>query len=107
MTDCIVDRAKITDYLLDLDHPDGASKAKFFIAGGFSPANPEQLIAALKARFADNTPTAESVDRFGGCRISIDAPLRVPDGRKPVVRSVWKIDRGQATPRLITAYPID
>jgi hypothetical protein len=31
----------------------------------------------------------------------------VPDGRAPMVRTVWTIDEGQTLPRLITAYPLD
>ena len=31
MTDCIVDDFKIKNYLLDINHPVGGGKAKFFL----------------------------------------------------------------------------
>jgi hypothetical protein len=37
----------------------------------------------------------------------IDAPMEVPDGRSPMVRSVWGVDEGETVPHFITAYPID
>ncbi len=104
---CIVAPEKITKYLLDLDHRDGAAKAKFFIGGGFSPDDPEALAEALKRHFRQNKPTERSPDRFGGERLVIDAPMEGPDGRSPNVRSVWGIDEGETVARLITAYPID
>ena len=44
-------------------------------------------------------------DGLGGERLVIDAPMEVPDGRRPVVRSVWGIDEGETVARFITAYP--
>jgi hypothetical protein len=32
--------------------------------------------------------------------------METPDGRKPVVRSVWFIEHGSQTPRFVTAYPL-
>jgi hypothetical protein len=104
---CIVATEKITQYLLNLDHSDGAGKAKFFIGGGFSPDEPEALAEALKRHFRENMPTEHKPDRFGGERLVIDAPMGVPDGRSPMVRSVWGIDKGQAVARLLTAHPLD
>jgi len=107
VTDCVIDDAKIRNYLLNIDHKDGGPKAKFFIAGGFSLDDPAPFVAALKQHFLENPPTTEKTDNFGGVRITIDAPMAVPDGRTPMVRTVWKIGEGQTLPRLISAYPID
>jgi len=107
LTDCIIDDAKVRDRLLNLDHEDGAPKAKFFIAGGFSRDDPAPFVDALRRHFLENELTTKKPDNFGGIRITIDAPMRVPDGRAPMVRTIWKIDDGQTMPRLISAYPID
>lgn len=104
---CSVARDKITKYLLNLDHPTGGPKARFFIGGGFSPDAPKALAEALKRHFRENMPTEHKPDRFGGERLVIDAPMGVPDGRSPMVRSVWGIDKGQAVARLLTAHPLD
>jgi hypothetical protein len=107
MTECRVDESKIVDYLLNLNHPDGAAKAKFFLGGGFSRDNPSALADALKYHYKNNEPKEKYPDRFGGMRFVFEAPMRVPDGRKPNVISVWTIDDGEIVPRLITAYPGD
>ena len=31
--------------------------------------------------------------------------LEAPDGRRPLVRTVWILAKGSAEPRLVTAYP--
>jgi hypothetical protein len=72
VTDCIVEDAKVRDYLLNLDHEDGATKAKFFIAGGFARDEPAPFIAALRQHFLENTPTSKKPGRFGGVRIRVD-----------------------------------
>jgi hypothetical protein len=107
VTDPVISEAKIRDYLLNVDHPDGTSKARFFINGGFSPENPSELTEALVRHFVDNKDARiiNRPDKFGGIRIIVDAPMLVPDGRKPLDRSVWVIDEGVIQPRLITALP--
>ena len=107
MIDCIIEDAKVRDYLLNPSHEDGAPKARFFIDGGFSRDEPAPFVAALRRHLLENSPTTRKPDNFGGVRITVDAPMIVPDGRAPRVRTVWKIDEGQTLPRLITAYPID
>ena len=48
---------------------------------------------------------------FGGTLIQdidteVEGELPAPDGRRPRVRTVWQVDKGQIAPRLITAYPL-
>jgi hypothetical protein len=42
-----------------------------------------------------------------GMRYVIEGLLCTPDGRNPVVRTVWILDDEAKVPRLVTAYPID
>jgi hypothetical protein len=72
----LVEREKILDYLLNLDHRYGASKARFFGAFGFRRDAWEVLRDAL-------------------CE----------HGRRPPICTVWQLDANQTAPRLITAYP--
>jgi hypothetical protein len=44
----VVDREKITEYLLNREHPDNGGKADFFIALGFSIDNWETLADGLR-----------------------------------------------------------
>lgn len=95
--------SKIHDYLLSFSHPVGGSKAIFFIDHGFrieqAPIFAEALIRHAQLEVARIVP-----DRFG-IKYLIDAAMLTPDGRSPIVRSVWIIDTASDAPRLVTAYP--
>jgi len=41
-----------------------------------------------------------------GTKYVIQGRLATPDGRNPVVRSVWIIEKGEIGARLVTAYPV-
>lgn len=99
-----VDRAKIADYLLSLTHPDGRSKAEFFMRFGFKVEEWETLAKALREVGISN-PVTSLVESPHGTRYTVDGLLRAPDGRTPMVRTVWIVESG-SPPRLITAYPL-
>lgn len=99
-----VDREKITDYLLSPSHPDGAGKAAFFTGYGFRAEEWEVFAKALR-NHGQTHPVVKVVDSNFGSRYAIDGILETPDGRQPLVRTVWILDKGSTGPRLITAYP--
>lgn len=101
-----VDREKLTDYLLCFSHPDGGSKAEFFARFGFRVEDWQVLAEALRRHGADND-VVNTVDSAYGPRYAVDGPLETPDGRNPLVRTVWIIEKGSAGPRLITAHPLE
>lgn len=108
MTDCIVEDSKIKNYLLDINHPVGGGKAKFFLAGGFSPDEPALFAEALKRHLHEHHTAAKtSKTSLGARRLVIEGAMTMPDGRAPEVRTIWDIDPGQKSPRLITAYAVD
>ena len=88
----LVEREKITEYLLNTEHLYGASKARFFSQFGFYPTDWEAMAQALREH---------------GQRYEVDGELNTPDGRTPRVRTVWQLDHGEVAPRLITAYPLE
>lgn len=100
----IVERNKVVDYLLNDSHADGAPKADFFRRFGFDRYDWETLAKALTLHGASGQ-VAKTVTSSYGTRYSVDGILETPDGRNPVVRTVWIIERGGKTPRLITAHP--
>ena len=102
----VVEREKITGYLLNFEHRYGASKARFFGGFGFHPEAWDVLAAALLEHGRSNEVTGVHETGFGP-RYEVDGPLRVPDQRRPRVRTVWQIDAGGSAPRLITAYPLE
>jgi hypothetical protein len=100
----IVFEAKIVGYLLKLDHEDGGSKARFFLRCGFTPENWCAMADALRDHARENPVVGLDVNPFGR-KFEVDGPLRTPSGQRPMVRSVWMIDFGESTPRLVTAFP--
>jgi len=84
-----VEEKKITGYLLSDTHPQGRSKAVFFRAFGFVPAQWQELAAALVAQGAAGT---------------VVSTLVLPDSTQYAVEGELSALDGRA-PRLITAYP--
>lgn len=100
----IVEREKIVDYLLNPAHRYGASKARFFAGFGFQTDAWEVLAAALRERACAHDVRREKDTGFGP-RYQVEGSLAAPDGRRPLVRTIWQMDEGQLAPLLITAYP--
>ncbi len=42
-----------------------------------------------------------------GPRFEVEGKLETPDGRAPLIRTVWQMDKDAVAPRLITAYPLE
>ena len=101
-----IERQKIAEYLLNPTHRYGASKARFFIEFGFEQGSWEELAAALREH-ARNNEVVRCKDTPFGPRFEVDGELRTPSGERPVVRSVWQMDKGEIAPRLITVYPLE
>ena len=97
--------AKIVEYLLSVTHPGGFGKALFFRRYGFRTESWEVLAAALRRHAIDHEVRKREVARFGE-RFVVEGEIATPDGRRPMVRSVWFIERGEEIPRFVTAYPL-
>jgi hypothetical protein len=95
---------KLQDYLLNLEHERGGSKAALLLSFGYEPENWQVLEDDLRKYHlaADVTTTRETIY---GQRYEIQATLLAPDGRSVTVRSIWQIDKGTDYPRLITLFP--
>ena len=97
-------KAKVVKYLLSPTHPEGAGKAEFFAAMGFRQEEWRVLADALH-RVARDFPVTKSMTSPHGWKYIIEGVLPTPSGQAPIVRTVWIIDAGADTPRLVTAYP--
>lgn len=102
----LVEREKIEDYLLNTAHRYGASKAAFFGAFGFRGADWEVFAQALREQGRTH-PVTKVRDTAFGPRYEIDGELIAPNGRRPRIRTVWQLDKGERTPRFITAHPLE
>ena len=96
---------KIVQYLLNLDHPKGGPKARYFLAFGFNASQPLQLAEALLAQREAHGLTTRLTEVAGRKRLVCEGPVVAPDGRRPHVRTVWQLYEGVAW-RLITAVPL-
>ena len=96
---------KVTAYLLSPANPRGRSKAHFFLGFGFRTDGWERLAKALEVHAASYEVT-RVIETSYGPRYYVEGPIETPDGRNPVVRTVWQVDLGSTHPRLITAHPL-
>ena len=102
----VIEREKMVGYLLNATHRYGASKARFFAAFGFSLEQWPLLAAALHDHARQHEVSRVRETGFGP-RYEVEGALTAPDGRRPHVRAVWQMGKGQLAPRLITAYPLE
>jgi hypothetical protein len=100
----LVEREKITEYLLNPEHPDNGGKASFLITLGFDRENWEILATAL-CELVLNSDVELSMETIHGKKYIVDGRIETPVRRTPMVRTIWIIDRGADAPRLVTAYP--
>jgi hypothetical protein len=99
-----VESSKLTHYLMSLDHRDGKTKAMFFMRFGFSRLQVEVLELAL-LKHAATQPVVEVKHSEHGVKYVLECSVESPDQRNPCIRSVWIVDTGQLSPRLVTAHP--
>jgi len=99
-----VEPAKLTDYLLNPDHPVGGDKAAFLVRFGFRPGAWRALEAALLAHARAGEVIGERQSRYGR-HYTVEGPLETPDGRNPTIRTAWMIESGERRPRFVTAHP--
>lgn len=87
----VIYEKKITDYLLNVQHPDGKSKAAFFIKGGFEIENWSALAhALLQHPFAHDVFPIQKTDH--GVKYTVKCAMTTPSGRAPCIVSVWMDD---------------
>jgi hypothetical protein len=93
-----IDRRKLTEYLLNRNHPDATGKSAFFRDryGSSWERLRDDLFEHVEGAVAEVEETRH------GTRYVIEAPLS-----GALVRSVWMIRTGESFPRLVTAYPIE
>lgn len=100
-------RAKIERYLLNLDHPDGGGKARFFRGHGYTPLDWERLARDLVRHGQTHPVAGVRPGHEGGGSYSVVGALLLPDGERRRVLTAWYIAAGDDTPYLSSAYPQD
>jgi hypothetical protein len=100
-----VDDSKLTEYLLNLAHPTGGAKARFFVSVGFSVERIDEFKTALRAHAAQNKIAKVEPHPYGEKSV-VECHMTTPSGAQPCVRVVWNDHADGAPPRLITAHPL-
>ncbi len=100
----IVSKEKLIDYLLNFDHHDGRSKASFYQKFGFERTNYMDLIVALKRIIAENDFDS-CIETHFGKKYIVYGYLDSKRQPKPMLKTVWQINKNDKFPYLITAYP--
>jgi hypothetical protein len=104
LDEAYVEPAKLTDYLLNRNHPIGGDKAAFLYRFGFRASAAHVLRSALLAHAADARVVAIRTTPYGR-HFTLEGVLKTPDGRNPIVRTAWMIGLDERRPRFLTAYP--
>ena len=100
----LVEERKVRDYLMNMTHPDGMTKARFFFGKGYRIDKWRRLADDLRQHGQSND-VVDVVDSPFGSRYAVEGLLRTPSDENVRLVTVWIIEKGAATPRLVTAYP--
>ena len=104
LENALVPENKILQYLLNLNHPGGQNKARFFARFGFTQKTIYEFKNALLEICRDNQVLTVITTQFGSKYI-IEGKLKTPDGRNPIITTVWIVENNSKIPKLVTAYP--
>ena len=94
---------KLRDYLFSLSHSAGRSKARFFLAVGYSIENPEILERDLLS-IAHEVEVIEVERSKHGVKYVIEGQVEAPRGHPIRLLTIW-ITEEDHPPRFVTAYP--
>ncbi|KAM3094075.1 DUF6883 domain-containing protein [Phormidesmis sp. 146-35] len=100
----LIEPEKLVEYLLNIDHHRGGTKAKLLLRFGYSPVNWQQLEADIRRYHLEMNVNLIRETPYG-TRYEISANLQTPTNESLTVKTVWQIDQGQDFPRLITLVP--
>lgn len=101
----IVEDSKIAGYLLNLQHPDGRSKAGFFLRAGFGPDQAEEFRELLLRQAMWHQVSKTEQTKFG-TKYIIDGIVETPHHFSFNLRTVWMLGADSEQPKLVTAYPL-
>lgn len=95
---------KLTRYLLNFDHSEGASKAIFYEAMGFKLSNADELETELLRLVCEND-IHSVIENQHGTKYVVIGLFQGKQERTRLLKTVWLIEKNKEFPRLITAYP--
>jgi hypothetical protein len=101
----VAEVAKVRDYLLNLDHPDGGSKAVWFHSLGYTRSDWIHLSNDL-LEMARNCKDFDTETTPFGVKYKTTGKVGRDGFRPGLILAVWIVENDDP-PRLVTAYPIE
>ena len=101
----VADKSKVRDYLLNLEHPDGGSKAVWFHNRGYL-RDQWQLLADDLLAIARNCKFFDTESNPYGIKYIATGNIGRPGHTIEPVLTVWIVE-DSSPPRLVTSYPKD
>jgi len=95
---------KLSGCLLNLAHPVGGPKARWFIALDYQPDNPDQLETDLLEIVRNSSDYVDEQTAFG-VKYVVRGQVESPTGSLANVCTVWITETNGPQPRLVTVYP--
>jgi hypothetical protein len=99
----LIEDRKLSEYLLNINHPDGKNKAMFFAA---NKLDKESLKNLLLLQVKENE-VKEVITLEFGTKYIIESKVKSPNSSTFILRSVWIVYLNEKFVKLITAYPIN
>jgi len=100
----VIPEAKLRDYILNPDNPDGRAKAAFLTRLGYSREEWVRLELDLRQQHLLEDAAPGQASPYG-VKYEILGRLKGPSGREAWVRTIWIVLSGQTQPRLVTLVP--
>lgn len=100
----VVDREKVIDYLLSMEHPSGRHKARVFQAWGFSLEDFQAFADALRYTAVVGDLELRSTLPHG-LLYRVTGVIQTPVAGPREIRTLWLLENSGSVPRLVTAYP--
>lgn len=102
--DAFVPVDKCTGYLLNANHPEGGSKARWFESIGYRLDDPLRLETDLLELVRHSDDFAIEQSSFG-VKYEVRGTITSPQGVPANIVTVWIQEPGTQGPRLVTAVP--
>ena len=99
-----INRQKISDYLLNVNHPDGGTKAKLLISLGFDINNASVLENMITKHATGNDVSKVIATPFGE-KFLVEGIIETPSGKFLQIRSVWVKESKEELLKFVTLYP--
>jgi len=100
----VISPDKLINYVLNLHHNEGGSKALFLREIGYNQSNWEILENDLREQHLKSEATPGKSSPFGQ-KFEITAPIIGPNGEERMIKTIWMIKNNETFARFITLIP--